>query len=289
MSRDQITARRPLCALVTGASSGIGRSFAELLAEKQQDLVVVARREELLRELAEEIEARFAVSVTVLVADLADPAAPSAIARRLAEDGREVDVLVNNAGYTMDGHMLSYDWEEHRAYNQVMALAPAELTYRLLPGMLERGFGQVVNIASAAALMPSTPFNTFYGPCKQHMVTLTRGLQIEYGQAGVTFSACCPGPVKDTAILETQHGETWSRFTFLLNDVREVAERAYAAVEKGKTVEVVGASSKALPVFGRLLPADTWSRTMGRGVMFLGKEKRISSAGQAGVHDREEG
>src|SRR5262249_18848907 len=155
---------------------------------------------------------------TVIPADLSDPSAPATLVAKVEEQNIEVDVLINNAGYTMDGHFLSYEWEEHRAYQQVMCLTPAELTYRSLPGMLRRGFGQVINVASVAGLMPSTPFNALYGPSKQHMITLTRTLQIEYGKAGLTFSVVCPGPVSETSIIETQHGAAWARFGFLLSD-----------------------------------------------------------------------
>jgi uncharacterized protein len=284
-ARSRITAKRPLTALITGASSGIGKAFSELLAEKGHDVILVARREELMKEIAEDIEDRFPTKATVIVADLSDPSAPASVVARVEELGLEVDVLINNAGYTMDGHFLSYDWEQHRAYQQVMCLTPAELTYRFLRGMLRREFGQVINVASVAGLMPSTPFNALYGPSKQHMITLTRTLQIEYGKAGVNFSAVCPGPTAETSIIETQHGAAWARFTFLLSSTRDVAEKAYAAVEKGKTVQPVGPSTRASAAIGRFVPTDLWSKAAAQGIMFLGKEKPITSAAEAGIED----
>ena len=282
-ARERIVAERPLCALVTGASSGIGEAFARLMAKKGHDVVLVARREELLTKLAAELQDEHPIKASVIVQDLGEPTAPKALADRLSDLGLEIDILYNNAGYTMDGHYLSYDYEEHRRYQQVMALTPAELTYLVLPGMLRRGFGRIINVASVAGLMPSTPFNAMYGPCKNHMIVLARTLQIEYGEAGVQFSVVCPGPVKDTSIINTQHGQAWSRFGFILSDVQEVAERSWDSSLAGKMLTPVGASTKSSAAMGRFLPTDLWSRMAAQGIMFLGKEKPIRSAADAGV------
>jgi len=281
--RARILEERPLRALVTGASSGIGRAFAELLAENRHDLVLVARRKEPLLEAAMEIEARHGVTCTVLTADLARPDAPARLAAAIDKQGLPIDVLVNNAGYTMDGHYLSFSWKEHEAYQRVMALAPAELTYRLLPGMIERGFGQVLNVASAAALMPATPFNTLYAPCKHHMTVLTRSLQGEYGPAGVSFSVSFPPPVAGTGILnDTPHGQAWARFGFLLATTDQCAQVAYDAVQAGKMTAPIGISG-AIGVSGHLLPTNTFAKAVGGAVSFLSKEKSIDSLEAAGL------
>jgi len=283
-ARDRIKTERPLRALVTGASSGIGREFAMFLAERGHDVVLVARREAMLHELASHIMASHPVKATVIAQDLSDPDASATLVAELERQGLEIDVLINNAGATMDGHYLLHPWEQHRAYQQLMCLTPAELTYRLLPGMLRRGFGQVVNVASIAGLIPSSPFNSLYGPCKTHLVVLTRTLQLEYGGAGVTFSACCPGPVADTPILnESAHGQSWARFPFLLSNPRRLVEKAYAAVEKGRTVQPVGPLARAVTVQNRLLPARTSNWVSGATVMFMSDEKRITSAAEAGL------
>ncbi|MDX6300740.1 MAG: uncharacterized protein QOF53_1954 [Nocardioidaceae bacterium] len=282
--RSRILAERPLRALVTGASAGIGRAFAELLAEHRHDLVLVARRKELLERAAIEIEARHGVSCTVLTADLADPESPRKLVAALDQLGLEVDVLVNNAGYTMDGHFLSYSWEEHEAYQRVMAIAPAELTYRLLPGMIRRGFGQVLNVASAASLMPATPFNALYAPCKHHMTILTRSLAGEYAPAGVSFSVSFPPPVADTGIVnDTPHGQAWARFSFLLATTEQCARVAYDAVQAGRMTAGIGPVTKVLAVQNKLLPANTNAKLGGLTVAFLSKEKPIDSPQAAGL------
>ncbi|OBH11174.1 SDR family oxidoreductase [Mycobacterium sp. E1747] len=283
-ARDRIVAERRLTALVTGASSGIGADFARLLAEKDHDLVLVARRTGPMDELADELRHRHGVRVEVIGADLADPAVPAMLADQTAELGLEVDVLVNNAGLMLDGHMLKFDWQQHETVNRVMALAPAELIYRFLPGMLRRGWGQVINIASAAGFMPATPFNTFYGPIKNYLVVLTRTLDAEYGAAGVTFTVACPGPVRDTGIVDnTDHGADWSRLGPLLCTPRQVTSAAYRTAEAGRTVTGVDPASRSIAALGHLLPAGLFARVISAAVMFASKEKRVSSAAEAGV------
>jgi uncharacterized protein len=278
------TSPRRLTALVTGASSGIGMDFAHLLAEKDYDLVLVARRPEPLHEVARAVEAKHPVKVTVLTSDLADPSAPERLVQQLEDQHIEVDLLVNNAGYTMDGHLLAFPWEQHDAYVRVMATAPAELIHRLLPGMLRREFGQVINVASIGGLIPSSPFNTLYGPTKNFLVVLTRTLATEYGAAGISFSVVCPGPVSDTGIVaSTAHGAGWARFSWILSTPRGVTSRAYRAMLSGKVVQPVGIISRVLTITGRLLPTSLMSRLTGASVMFLAQEKRIRSAQAAGV------
>jgi short-subunit dehydrogenase len=269
--------------LVTGASSGIGQDFARLLAEHHHDLLLVARRTEPMERLAEELRAARGVAVTVTCADLADPAAPARLVDRIAELDIEVDVLVNNAGYMLDGHFLKFSWAQNEAYARVLALAPAELIHRLLPGMLRRGWGQVINIASAAGFMPATPFNSLYGPVKNYLVVLTRTLAAEYGAAGITFTVCCPGVVSDTGIIDTAHGHGWSRLGPLLCTPRQVTSAAYHAAERGRTVVAVGVASRGLAALGHVLPSSVLARLIGASVMFLSKEKPITSAAQIDV------
>jgi uncharacterized protein len=283
-ARDRIVAERRLTALVTGASSGIGEDFARLLAEKHHDVVLVARRTAPMEKLADELRSQHGVRVEVIGADLGDPATPAKLVNQLADLDIEIDVLVNNAGVMLDGHMLKFTWEQHETVNRVMALAPAELIYRLLPGMLHRGWGQVINIASAAGFMPATPFNTFYGSIKNYLVVLTRTLDAEYGAAGITFTVACPGPVKDTGIVDnTEHGAGWSRFGRLLCTPRQVTSAAYNTAEAGRTVTGVDPASRAIAVLGHLLPATLFARAIAAAITFLSKEKRITSAADAGL------
>src|SRR5277367_4018686 len=153
-------------ALVTGASSGIGRSLTKLLAAKGFDVVVVARREDRLVALKEELESRWNVTVHPLVADLAEPATPAMIADTLERWRVQVDFLVNNAGYSQLSRYGDLAWSDHQRRLQVLGLSVLELTHRLLPSMAERGWGRIVNVASIAALFEASPNDVLYSATK---------------------------------------------------------------------------------------------------------------------------
>src|SRR5947209_2592151 len=135
-------------ALVTGASSGIGRSFAVLLASQGYDIVVVARRKDRLEALAEELHASYGVRAEVLAVDLAEPTACVEIKDALDRMGLTVDFLVNNAGYSVLGFYADVPWERQEAYIRVLGTSVLELTRYLLPGMVDAGWGRIVNVTS---------------------------------------------------------------------------------------------------------------------------------------------
>lgn len=151
--------QRPL-SLVTGASAGIGAAFARELAARGHDLVLVARRAERLHAMAGELQQRYGSQVHVLPSDLADPAAPSQLAEALQREGLAVDWLVNNAGYGVPGTFEASDWPVHADFLRVLLAAPTELAWRLLPGMRERGYGRIVNVASLAGHVPGSAGHT---------------------------------------------------------------------------------------------------------------------------------
>ena len=139
-------------ALVTGASAGIGAALARSLAARGYDLALTARRQERLDALADELRLRFGAGSLVIPEDLADPAAPARLLAAVEAAGRDIDVLVNNAGYGLPGVFVETGWQEQADFLQVMLHAPTELTHRLLPGMTERRFGRILNVASLAGL-----------------------------------------------------------------------------------------------------------------------------------------
>ena len=180
-------------ALITGASSGIGAAFARLYAEHGYDLALTARRADRLEAVADDMSLRYGVETLVIPADLADPAAPEALLGQIAAHGRAVDALVNNAGYGMPGAYLSAPWPEHGAFLQVMLTAVCELTHKVLPGMIERKFGRIVNVSSLSGLMPGSPGATLYTATKAFLVRFSQSLHLETQGTGVHVSALCPG------------------------------------------------------------------------------------------------
>jgi short-subunit dehydrogenase len=247
-------------ALVTGASAGIGAAFARIFASHGYDVALTARRAERLETLAEEIRMRFGVETLTLPADLADPAAPKALVDQLEANGRRVDALVNNAGYGLPGAYAATSWQAQQAFLQVMTIAPCELAHRTLPGMVERRFGRIVNVASLAGLLPGGPGHTLYGATKALLVRFSQSLHLELAEQGVHVTALCPGftysefhDVNGTRAQITAQTPPW-----LWLGADEVAAAGYEAVEANRAISVPGAPNKAIAALAKLIP-DEWA------------------------------
>jgi len=180
-------------ALVTGASAGIGREFCRQLAARGYHLVLVARRADRLHALASELQHEHGTACLVLPADLARPESPGAIAARLRKEDIFVEFLVNNAGYGQPGEFHQVDWSLHARFMQVMIGCVVELTWLLLPEMQRRGRGCVINVASAAGLVPGSRGHTLYGAAKAFLVRFSESLALENEARGIRVSALCPG------------------------------------------------------------------------------------------------
>ncbi len=179
-------------ALVTGASAGIGRNFAEHLARTGHDLVIVARREDRLRALAEELGAATQADVEVLAADLASDAGAAAVAARIAAGG--VDMLVNNAGYAARGRVAELDPDALDAMLRVNILALSRLSAAAMKVMTAAGRGTIINIASGTVFM-QMPGNAGYGASKNYVMAFTRHMQVEAVGTGVRVQLLVPGVI----------------------------------------------------------------------------------------------
>lgn len=247
-------------ALVTGASAGIGAAFARIYASHGYDVALTARRADRLEALAAEIRMRFGVEALVIAADLADPGASDAILAELTAHGRVVDALINNAGYGLPGVYAETQWPDQRAMLQVMLMAVCELTHKVLPGMIERRFGRIVNVASLAGLVPGSAGHTLYAATKSFLVKFSQSLHLENQATGVHVSALCPGftfsefhDINGTRDLAKQSTPAW-----LWMGPDEVAATGYEAAEANRPVCVPGAPNKAIAALARLLP-DDWA------------------------------
>ena len=179
-------------ALVTGAGSGIGRAIALELAGLGAGVILVARREDRLEELAEEIRSGPATPVVVRAQDLADPAAPGELVEHIDQAGLTVDLLINNAGFGVHGDFVAESWERQRAMLQVNLMTLTELTHRLTPRMVERGRGHVMNIASIGAFLPVPGFAA-YSATKAYVRNFTEALDAELRGTGVRAITVSPG------------------------------------------------------------------------------------------------
>jgi len=250
-------------ALITGASSGIGAAFARLYASHGYDLAVTARRADRLARLADEVRLRHGVEILIVPADLADPGAADAILGEIAAHGRVVDALINNAGYGTPGAYAASAWVDQRAFLQVLLLAVCELTHKVLPGMAERRFGRIVNVASLAGLIPGGAGSALYGATKAFLVSFSQSLHLEARAAGVHVSALCPGftysEFHDVNQTREVIGERAPPWMWLGAD--EVAAAGYEAVEANRPICVPGAPNKAIAAVAKLLP-DEWGMAL---------------------------
>lgn len=242
-------------ALVTGASAGIGAAFARALAASGHDLVLTARRGERIEALARELASQHGIDARAIPADLADPTAPAALKSAIDAEGLTIDVLVNNAGYGVTGSLVSRDWSTHEAFLRVMIEAPTELCWRFVPGMRERGFGRVINLASFAGLTPAPAGHTLYAASKSYLIRFSEALALENRHHGIHVCALCPG-----FTLSEFHDVTGSRahvskipgWLWLRAD--DVARVGLEAVERGEIVRVVGAQYRIVKALFKLIP-----------------------------------
>jgi uncharacterized protein len=242
-------------ALVTGASSGIGEAFAEVFAAEGFDLVITARREAKLRAVQRRLGDKYGVRVDVIVEDLEDPTAPARLCAELEARGLKIDVLVNNAGYGVPGSYVASGWDVHERFLQIMVIAVAELTHRLLPAMIERRYGRIINVASLAGLVPAPAGHTLYAAAKAFLIKFSESLGHEVRPHGVYVTAVCPG-----FTFTEFHDVTGTRDRmknlpgFMWSSSADVARQGYNAVMAGKLVVVTGRINAAIATLVRILP-----------------------------------
>jgi len=229
-------------AVVTGASSGIGADIARELAKRGHELVLVARSGDKLQALADEVP----TTAHVVPLDLADPEARAGLLADLEGRGLVPQVLVNNAGFSTTGPVHASDPEREAALVEVDVKAVVDLCSRFLPGMVERGSGAVLNVASTAAFQP-LPGQAAYGAAKAFVLSYTRSLAGELKGTGVSVTALCPGPV-DTGFGEAA-GFSKEEFDNVLPGMlwvapQEVARQAVAGLDRGALVVIPGLANK---------------------------------------------
>ena len=242
-------------ALITGGSSGIGEAFAEVFASEGFDLVITARREDRLRSVQARLQQRYHVRVELIIADLAQRDTPARMCADIAARGLTIDALVNNAGYGVPGAYLASSWDTHAAFLQVMVTAVAELTYRLLPGMVERRYGRIVNVASLAGLVPSPAGHTLYAASKAFVIKFSESLAHEVRGDNVHVTAVCPGFTVSEFHDVTGTRAMMSRLPrFLWMDAATVARQGFDGVMAGTPIVINGRVNTAIATLVRVLP-----------------------------------
>ena len=249
-------------AVVTGASRGIGAEIAKDLARRGHELVLVARSADALQSLADELS----TTAHVIPADVSDAGSRANLLGEIESRGLTPQILVNNAGFSTMGPVHESDPETESNMLELDVVALADLCARFLPGMVERGSGAVLNVASTAAFQP-LPGQAGYGGAKAFVLSYTRSIAVELKGTGVTATVLCPGPV------ETDFGKT-AGFTpkeekeslpaFMWVPAPDVAKAAVAGMDSGKVVVIPGVANKAGAALASATPKRLLALLVGR-------------------------
>jgi len=245
--------KRTHTALITGASEGIGMELARIHASYGDHLVLVARRGDLLETLKQELEAGFGIQVMVIAKDLTDPGAVSEVYATTVKADLTIDVLVNNAGFGHYDLFTDSPWEKEEQMIQLNITALTQLTKLYLPGMISRGYGRILQVASVAAFVPG-PLMSVYFATKAYVLSLSEALSSELQGTGVTCTVLCPGPTQSgfqrvAGVVEndTMNGKK-------IPTSAEVAAFGYRAMVRGKRVAVHGFRNRLMTLTTSLVP-----------------------------------
>ncbi len=220
-------------ALITGASNGIGLELAKIHAQRGGDLVLVARSQDKLEQLAQTLRTQYGVNITVIAQDLVAPQAAQTVFAETERLGIQVDILMNNAGFGGHGRFFERELAKEQQMIQLNITALTELTHLYLQGMVARRRGKVLNVSSTASFMPG-PLQAVYYASKAYVTSFSQAVAEEVREFGITVTALCPGAVATGFVDEggLQDVDAWKN----AKSAQSVAEYGYQAMEKGELV-----------------------------------------------------
>lgn len=247
-------------AVVTGASTGIGRELARVLATHGHGLALVARDASRLAELASELNRSYGVATRAIPLDLLEPSAPETLMAELGGESAEIAVLINNAGFGTFGPFHRAPLEATTEMIQLNITALTRLTRLALPGMVGRGRGRIMNVASTAAFQPG-PLMSVYYASKAYVLHFSEALADELRDTGVTVTALCPGPTRTGFQVRAEMQDSGLLQGPLLMDAETVARIGYAGLIRGKRVVIPGLGNRLLALGPRIAPRRlvTWA------------------------------
>lgn len=242
-------------ALITGASSGLGVAFARHAASKGFDVALVARREDRLQQLASELSSQFGVAARFRSTDLCDPESPNAICNWMMAAGRKIDVLVNNAGYSIPQSFVATPLEQQLKYIELSVTGPVALSRHILPGMIENGWGRIINVSSITAFSSGGKGHTLYPASKSFIVKFSQSLNAEVASKGVHVTAVCPAFVDTEFQLANNMADKMASVPhFLKQTAEEVAAETWRRNDRGVEVVVPGFLPKIAAATMKLVP-----------------------------------
>ena len=236
-------------ALVTGATAGIGESFTRLLAAKGFDLVLVARDKKRLQERAASLSKKYKINVEVLQADLSLPAQLARVEKRLSNPKKPIEVLINNAGFGIKDSFLSSDIEAELNLIDVLAKAPMQLMHAVLPQMLDRDSGTIINVSSVASFIAGGT----YSAAKSYLTVHTESLNSELSKTNINISALCPGFTR-TEFHQRGKMKMTGLPNFMWLEADRVVSESWRAAKRGKAICIPGWPYKTLSTIARFGP-----------------------------------
>jgi len=250
-------------ALITGASSGIGAAFAQALAARGVSVILTARSTEKLQSLAQSLTTQFGIQAIALPLDLSEPGAADQLAAQVKALGQPIDWLINNAGFGDFGEFATRDLAKQRAMLNLNVVALTELTHHFLQPMLDRGQGQIINVASTAAFQP-IPYLSLYAATKAFVLSFSEGLWVECQGRGVRVMALCPGPTATNFAAAAEFPGSLK----MPNDIatpEAVVQEALQAIAQGKPNCVTGGLANQILVnAGRFMPRSSLIQGIGK-------------------------
>jgi short-subunit dehydrogenase len=259
-----MTDKKMKTALIAGASEGIGQELSRIFAREGYDVVLVARNKEKLEKLAVELEQRYGTKATVVSKDLSVRTAPEEIRKELEGKGISVHTLVNNAGYTVYGAFAEADFADQEKMLDVLVYAPTRLTSVFVPGMVERGEGQILNLASTGSYVPC-PYEAVYAASKAYVLFFSEAIAEELAGSNVIVTALCPGATR-TQFFERSSTQNFRVFEIGMMSPEQVAEIGYRALVAGKRSVVAGIMNKALVGSARVTPHRLLCKLVGSAI-----------------------
>lgn len=238
-------------ALITGASSGIGKRLAYHCAEAGDEIILVARRHEKLEVIKADITEKYSVNVHVIVSDLTKPGAVGTLLHDIENLGLTIDILINNAGFGGYGFFHEGEWDKFRDMINLNITALTELTYHLLPPMIARSSGRILNVASMAGFAPG-PLQAVYYATKGYVLSFSEAISNELEGTGVTVTTLCPGPTKTEFIENAGVDGVLAFKNSACPD--KVARYGYKAMMRGQRLAIPGLNNKFLAQVPRILP-----------------------------------
>jgi len=239
-------------AIITGASSGIGKALAFEFAAGGFNLLLIARNEAALAEVAAECQAKHRIKTEVVAADLACAKSLEELMAMLERTPREVEVLVNNAGFGIHGDFASTDIEQNIELLSVQLTAALRLTKAVLPGMIARRTGRILNVASVYSFSP-VPFQSVYAACKAFLLSFSTAIQNELGGTGVTVTVFCPGVTQTEFRSRAGIGQKSEQSGMTAESAARIA---YVETLRGKHIVVPGLVNRLYVFVSRLLPVQ---------------------------------